>query len=291
MPATLFLGYLAHSEGRWDEAREWYRKALAMAPQNANLWCRIGALAWMQWLRDRKPAHGPNFEEALSDIQKSIALDPRHEDAMRYLSMLLRERAEMRDRVEDKRADLAASDRWMQQAEDVRADRVQAEIAATVEYPFAVDDPDAFLQQMALAAGDSPRPPPPAPLPQPLDQNGRPFGALPDHAVVTFEPVGSGPAPTRVAPAVQARKLIAKVDPEFLDGTGTEAPMRYVVVIGRDGRVAREFKISGNPWLEQTAIKALRGWLYEPTLVNGKAVEVVTEVRVEFQRGNSPRMD
>jgi hypothetical protein len=60
--------------------------------------------------------------------------------------------------------------------------------------------------------------------------------------------------------------------------------MRFVVVIGNDGRIGREILISGNPWLAQTAVAALREWVYEPTLVDEKPIAVVTEVRIEFRR-------
>ena len=59
--------------------------------------------------------------------------------------------------------------------------------------------------------------------------------------------------------------------------------MRFVVVIGNDGRIGREIFISGNPWLTQMAVAALREWVYEPTLVDEKPVAVVTEVRIGFR--------
>jgi len=88
-----------------------------------------------------------------------------------------------------------------------------------------------------------------------------------------------------VAPAVQARKLITQIDPEYAMGAPTEGPMRFVIVIGKDGHVANQTFISGNPWLVQPAIEALRRWVYQPTLVEGSPVEVVTEVLVEFKPG------
>jgi hypothetical protein len=84
---------------------------------------------------------------------------------------------------------------------------------------------------------------------------------------------------------VQAKKLIGKVDPEAPAESPGEPPMRFVVVIGNTGRIAREILISGNPWLAQTAVAALRQWVYELTLVDEKPVAVVTEVRIEFRRG------
>jgi protein TonB len=84
---------------------------------------------------------------------------------------------------------------------------------------------------------------------------------------------------------VQSRKLISRVDPEAPAESPEEPPMRFVVVIGNAGRIGTEILISGNPWLAQTAVAALREWVYEPTLVDEKPVEVVTEVRIEFRRG------
>jgi hypothetical protein len=58
--------------------------------------------------------------------------------------------------------------------------------------------------------------------------------------------------------------------------------LRFVVVVGEDGRVVRETYISGNYWLIEAGVEALHQWLYSPTLVDGKTVEVVSEVKVEF---------
>jgi len=79
---------------------------------------------------------------------------------------------------------------------------------------------------------------------------------------------------------VQARKLISRVEPEAAADWPEEPSMRFVVVIGNDGRISREILINGNPWLTQTAAGALRQWVYEPTLIDEKPVAVVTEVRI-----------
>jgi hypothetical protein len=91
--------------------------------------------------------------------------------------------------------------------------------------------------------------------------------------------------PVRIASAVQAQKLIAKVEPEYPAGASVEGHLRFVVVIGKDGHIVGETSISGIPWLVSIAREALHWWVYQPTLVNGTQVEVVTEVRVEFKSG------
>jgi hypothetical protein len=78
---------------------------------------------------------------------------------------------------------------------------------------------------------------------------------------------------------------MSKVEPEVPADWPEESPMRFVVVIGNDGRIGREVLIRGNPSLAQMAVAALREWVYEPTLVNEKSVAVVTEVRIGFRRG------
>lgn len=104
--------------------------------------------------------------------------------------------------------------------------------------------------------------------------------------MITFERVVEGaPRPIRVAPDVQAKKLIRAVDPEFEFDPEDELPVvRFVVVIGRDGRIGKRYWVGGNHWLEHVAEKALDQWAYEPTDRDGRKVEVVTEVRVRFRR-------
>ena len=81
---------------------------------------------------------------------------------------------------------------------------------------------------------------------------------------------------------MQEQKLMTKVNPHSPDAG--KYTLRFVVVIGKDGRVVRETLVSGHPGLAPAAVEALHQWVYEPTLVNGKPVEVVTEVLVPFQR-------
>jgi protein TonB len=54
------------------------------------------------------------------------------------------------------------------------------------------------------------------------------------------------------------------------------------VIIGTDGSVQSERLISGHPMLAQSAIDAVKQWKYRPYLLNGNAVEVDTQVTVNF---------
>ncbi len=58
--------------------------------------------------------------------------------------------------------------------------------------------------------------------------------------------------------------------------------VRMEAVIGRDGAVQNLRLVSGHPLLIEAAKKAVARWRYQPTLLNGEPVEVVTEIDVNF---------
>ncbi len=58
--------------------------------------------------------------------------------------------------------------------------------------------------------------------------------------------------------------------------------VRLNVVVGIDGHVANITVRSGHPILVPAAIAAVKSYVYQPTLLNGKPVEVLTQVEVNF---------
>jgi len=55
-------------------------------------------------------------------------------------------------------------------------------------------------------------------------------------------------------------------------------------VIGNDGTIKGLKLLSGHPVLAKAAVEAVPKWRYQPTVLNGVPVEVVTEVDVNFVR-------
>ena len=49
-----------------------------------------------------------------------------------------------------------------------------------------------------------------------------------------------------------------------------------------DGRVREVRVLKSYPLLDQAAVDAVRQWRYTPTLLNGRPVEVSTEITVRF---------
>jgi len=109
-------------------------------------------------------------------------------------------------------------------------------------------------------------------------------------APVPDKPFPHTPAPEgvqriRVGEFVQSANLIEKPEavypPEAIQSriAGT---VRFQALIGTDGTVKQLQLMSGHPVLVQSAMGAARNYRYRPTLLDGKPVEVVTQISVNF---------
>jgi protein TonB len=92
-------------------------------------------------------------------------------------------------------------------------------------------------------------------------------------------------APVHRSEGVMAAALIHKVQPQYpaIARTMHFAGTVYLrAIISTDGTVRQLEVISGNPILANPAILAVRQWRYQPTRLNGEAVEVETFITVNF---------
>jgi TonB family protein len=92
-------------------------------------------------------------------------------------------------------------------------------------------------------------------------------------------------AQIRVSGAVQQTKLISQpraVYPELAKQAGIQGVVRMEAVIGADGAVKSLTLMSGHPMLADAAFAAVHQWVYQPTLLNGVPVEVITQIDVNF---------
>ncbi|MEO8052841.1 MAG: energy transducer TonB [Acidobacteriota bacterium] len=91
--------------------------------------------------------------------------------------------------------------------------------------------------------------------------------------------------PITVTSEIQSAKLIRKVQPVYsklaiiarISGT-----VRLTGIIGKDGTIQQLQVLSGPPLLVAAAVDAVRQWVYRPTLLNGKPVEVIAPINVNF---------
>jgi protein TonB len=116
------------------------------------------------------------------------------------------------------------------------------------------------------------------------------IGSVPSAAPPPPPPVKEAPKPVtpkqiRVGGQVQAAKLVRQPKPAYpplakqarISGT-----VRFNAVIGKDGSIQNLTLVSGHPLLVPSAQEAVRQWQYQPTLLNGEPVEVVTTIDVNF---------
>jgi TonB family protein len=89
----------------------------------------------------------------------------------------------------------------------------------------------------------------------------------------------------RVSQGVTGGKLLRRIPPRYPQQAMQQRIQGLVVVqaeIGKDGRVKEVKAISGNSLLAAAAMSAVREWRYEPFKLNGEAVEMTTQVTLNF---------
>ena len=98
--------------------------------------------------------------------------------------------------------------------------------------------------------------------------------------------------PITVAGGIAQGMLIKKVSPDYpaiayaarVDGT-----VVLSAVINKEGRIENLRVVTGPPMLQQSALDAVRKWVYRPYLLNGNPVAVQTTINVVFNLGSGPR--
>jgi protein TonB len=92
-------------------------------------------------------------------------------------------------------------------------------------------------------------------------------------------------APLKVGGGVQAAKLVfgpKPVYPPLARTVRIAGTVRLAATISEDGHIRDLRVISGHPMLISAALEAVRQWVYQPTLLNGLPVEVLTDIEVNF---------
>ncbi len=106
-----------------------------------------------------------------------------------------------------------------------------------------------------------------------------PFGAPPP------PPKPVAPKRIRVGGNVQSAKLISKptpIYPPLAKMARIRGTVRLQAVVSRSGTIKDLQVLSGHPLLVKAALDAVQRWRYQPTLLNGEPVEVITTIEVNF---------
>ena len=150
------MGSLYFNMTEFDKALEWYDKLLAMDPNNLPALYTKGVIAWTQTYVPRlevramlgmKPEDPgpikddeaktelaernlPIIEDGMKSLETAIQIDPDYDDAMAYLNLLYRERADISETKEEYDEYSAKADDWVQQTLDTKKRKAEA---STVE--------------------------------------------------------------------------------------------------------------------------------------------------------------
>jgi protein TonB len=98
-------------------------------------------------------------------------------------------------------------------------------------------------------------------------------------------PKAATPKRIRVGGQVESARLIFQPKPEYpqlAKMARIQGVVRLEAIISKDGTIQDLKVVQGHPLLVKAALEAVQRWRYQPTLLNGEPVEVVTEIDVNF---------
>jgi protein TonB len=93
------------------------------------------------------------------------------------------------------------------------------------------------------------------------------------------------PGRIRVGGGVQQTKLVSQPRPTYpleAKQARIQGVVKLSAIIGKDGAIQHLEVVSGHPLLIPSALDAVRQWVYQPTLLNGQPVEVMTDIDVNY---------
>ncbi len=77
-------------------------------------------------------------------------------------------------------------------------------------------------------------------------------------------------------------RKVAPVYPPVAIAGHVQGVVKFTAVIAKDGTIRDLKQMAGPSILGKAATEAVTKWAYQPTLLNGQPVEVVTEIDVNF---------
>lgn len=136
-----------------SKATEWYEKLIALNPNKKEAYYTMGVIAWAKTYPRRmalrnelgmKPdAPGPikdakkreelreknmaTVEKGIASLDKAIALDAEYDDAMAYINLLYRERADLQAETAAYEKDIQDADTWVEKSVNIKKIRAARE--------------------------------------------------------------------------------------------------------------------------------------------------------------------
>src|SRR3984893_10665010 len=152
------IAYLYLNEKKWDEAKKYYRMASDLDPNDPEPYYSIGVIDWTAAYQPRmeeraklgmkpeenlnpknkdqkkvceqlKTQNAPAIQEGIDSLNKAIQIRSDYDDAMAYMNLMYREKADVEcDDLAARAEDLKTADHWVD--ETLRVKKAKAEKAA-----------------------------------------------------------------------------------------------------------------------------------------------------------------
>ena len=142
---------------KFDEAKTWYAKLAQVDPANKEAFYSLGVISWAKWypaiqtarnnlgmkpeepgpLKDKKvraelrAKYWGMIDDGIKNLQKSLEIDKNYDDAMAYLNLLHRERADVAESQQEYSQDIATADDWLQKCLAERKRKAGATLTPT----------------------------------------------------------------------------------------------------------------------------------------------------------------
>lgn len=155
--------------------------------------------------------------------------------------------------------------------------------AGPVIHPFVVNHDLAILPRPNTGVIDNGPPEPPN-----IGIGGDRYQPGLDQFIATdsFRPLPTiAPQPPPRRSVIMEGNLLHKVEPQYpaiAKQLHIEGTVVVKAIISRDGVITRAEAESGQTWLAQAALTAVRQWRYRPYYLNHEPIEVETEITVNF---------
>ncbi|HUJ20648.1 MAG TPA: tetratricopeptide repeat protein [Bryobacteraceae bacterium] len=145
------IASLFYNEKKWSDAESWYKKEIDLNPKDKEAYYTLGVIAWSRWypvygaaraklgmkpedpgpIKDKKvkeelkTQYLPVITEGIQNLQKALDIDKEYDDAMAYMNLLIREKADLDDTPEEYKKDVETADNWVQKTLETK--KIKAE--------------------------------------------------------------------------------------------------------------------------------------------------------------------
>jgi len=144
--ATQSIANIYFQQKDWDKAEEWNRKVVAIDPNNKEAYYTLGVIPWTRFLsvdrqaridekmkpedpgplKDKKAREQlkadwmPKLDSGIDAEKQALKADPDYENAMAYMNLLIRYRADLLNTSDEYKKAVDEADKWLYKSLDTQ---------------------------------------------------------------------------------------------------------------------------------------------------------------------------